>query len=191
MTPPGLTCVDCVADLYPDVARATTTGFKHVNCAEADETCRTCHAPLISAWMWRKLTEREQHAALSAGRRRKDSPGVCSKCAHVARKAKEHAERAAAKAARIEDLTFMAEHGESLVGAAARLDLTRSALEHFLNRNGLPDLLEALTANNPHDWNKLRTADGLPTTRTPQAMAKRNANRNEKRRADRRERTAA
>jgi hypothetical protein len=49
----------------------------------------------------------------------------------------------------IEDIEFMTRHGESLNGAATRLDRTPAALERALQRLGRHDLVSALRARNP------------------------------------------
>jgi hypothetical protein len=51
--------------------------------------------------------------------------------------------------ARIEDLVFMAENGETVHGAARRLDISRSALDRFLLMNRRRDIWTRLTANDP------------------------------------------
>lgn len=65
-------------------------------------------------------------------------------------------------AQRLEDVAFMAAHGESLSGAARRLGIGASALEAWLRRNGAPHLTDALRVNEPRDHN--RSADGSRVT---------------------------
>lgn len=148
-----LTCISCDHPLYPDLACITSTGWRHVRCPQVEEACDTCSLPMVTEWEWRKLTARERHAKLSNGHRRKSGPGTCSRCAHVAYKAKARAERERARSDRIEDLRWMADHGESLIGAASRLDITESALEHFLVRHECRDLLAVFISHNPRDHN--------------------------------------
>ena len=50
----------------------------------------------------------------------------------------------ATNTARLEDLAWMTEHGETLNGAATRLGLTRDGLQQWAKRNA-PDLLRVLT----------------------------------------------
>ena len=59
---------------------------------------------------------------------------------------------AARRAARLEDLTWMAETGESASGAAHRLGLNRDALEKWCANNAT-DLWRQLMANEPRDHN--------------------------------------
>lgn len=62
----------------------------------------------------------------------------------------------------IEDLEWMNHHGESLEGAAHRLNRTTAALERSLLRYGRPDLVNALRARNPlnpHRNDHLRRKD--------------------------------
>jgi hypothetical protein len=49
----------------------------------------------------------------------------------------------------IEDLEWMADTGESLQGAAARLQRTAAAIERSLLRNGRSDLVSRLRARDP------------------------------------------
>jgi hypothetical protein len=65
-----------------------------------------------------------------------------------------------ATTARLEDLHFMAEHGESLIGAAHRLGISERALEMWLKRQGAEALTADLRSRNPRDPNALanRTA---------------------------------
>ena len=51
---------------------------------------------------------------------------------------------------RIEDLEWMAVHGETLEGAAARLGLSAASLETWLTQAHRPDLLRALVRNGRH-----------------------------------------
>ena len=51
---------------------------------------------------------------------------------------------------RIEDLEWMAAHGETLEGAAARLGMRAASLETWLLRSHRPALVRALCANGRH-----------------------------------------
>ena len=51
---------------------------------------------------------------------------------------------------RIEDLEFMAVHGETLEGAAARLGMRAASLETWLLRSRRPALVRALVGNARH-----------------------------------------
>ncbi len=55
--------------------------------------------------------------------------------------------------ARAEDVRWLAQTGESAVGAAARLGIGMSTLEKFCYRHGLGDELRQLAARNPRDHN--------------------------------------
>lgn len=160
--PPGLTCCACKRALYPSVARMTTDGWHHIDCSAFD-VCATCDKPMIAASRWHKLTASERGRAVNDGYRRKDGPGICARCANARvkgdRAAARRAEQDKQRADRIEDLEWMAEHGESLIGAAARVGITESALEHFLVRNERRDVLEVLRRRNPRDDNR-QTAPG-------------------------------
>ena len=190
-----LTCIDCDQPLYPDTARITPTGWRHVRCSPVKETCSICAAALVSRYWWEKLPAEERATAIKNGIRRRANATTCSRCAHAATKGRSPAERRAevarVKAERLEDLTFMAETGESLRGAATRLDTTEGAIENFLLRANRKDLLHQLRRRNPHDHNKAR--DGLDITRAmPNPVEDRKqAKRNQKRKAERREQVAA
>lgn len=58
-----------------------------------------------------------------------------------------------ADAARLEDLMWMLETGESLIGAAKRLGLSERGLELWLTRRGAQDLTAKLRSRNPRDPN--------------------------------------
>lgn len=60
-----------------------------------------------------------------------------------------HAVHARRSAERLEDLTFMAETGESFVGAAARLGVDANTLERWLERRKLSDLANRLHSRDP------------------------------------------
>ena len=51
---------------------------------------------------------------------------------------------------RIEDLEFMAQHGETMEGAAARLGMRAASLETWLLRSRRPALVRALVGNARH-----------------------------------------
>lgn len=55
----------------------------------------------------------------------------------------------AKRAALVEDLTYMAEHGEGLSGAARRCGKSFDALRQYLHRNGHSDLLATLQRQEP------------------------------------------
>ncbi|WP_067428468.1 hypothetical protein [Nocardioides jensenii] len=57
------------------------------------------------------------------------------------------------RAERVEDLRWMAEHGEGLHGAARRIGMKWKSVEQLLRRANERDLLTTLIRNNPHDWN--------------------------------------
>lgn len=164
--PPGLTCGRCTQPLYPHLARATDDALIHTDACV--ETCHSCQATLVSRKRWDKQTPEERADAIAAGRRRKGRENTCSRCAKSTYREdgqrRDNAERA--RAERIEDLEWMAETGESLAGAAHRLGLTLSALEHFLSRAGRLDLRAVLVGRNPHDHN-------APQNRTAVVRAKR------------------
>lgn len=61
-------------------------------------------------------------------------------------------------AERIEDLRWMADGGECLVGAAARLGMSVGAVTVLLRRHNELELREVLSRRNPRDWNT--QADG-------------------------------
>ena len=50
---------------------------------------------------------------------------------------------------RIEDATFLADHGVGLTEAAARMGMIRGTLRDYLNRCGRNDLAQTLAANDP------------------------------------------
>lgn len=64
--------------------------------------------------------------------------------------AKANAATAARMKARREDLTFMAETGESLTGAAARLGMRRDALERWAEKQRMFTELNALRGRDLH-----------------------------------------
>lgn len=68
------------------------------------------------------------------------------------------------QSARLEDLAYMAETGESLTGAAHRLGITPSGLEVWARRRA-PDLLPVLRARDPHDPNQRPGVRAMQTRR--------------------------
>lgn len=89
-------------------------------------TCRDCPAPIGP----------------------KNESGLCARCYTRDYKAKHRrgSRRNRERAARLEDLTFMAECGETFEGAAKRLGITESALEKW-GRDHAPELLRRLRRN--------------------------------------------
>lgn len=193
MTPPGLTCCGCTHPLYPSLARLTSEGWLHVDCAAMD-TCQTCAAPMIAQGPWARFTPSQRGTAVNDGYRRKADVGICHRCYERDRKGEKgrlrKAEDARVRTERLEDLHWMAEHGECLEGAAARLGITVGAVEKFLTRFD-PELLRTLSLRNPRDWNRWTSGDNLPTARTRQQVEARNIKRSERRRAARRRESVA
>lgn len=58
-------------------------------------------------------------------------------------------EKEAARDARVEDVIFMAETGESLEGVARRLGINKKTLVQFLGREGLEKVQERFKINCP------------------------------------------
>ena len=56
--------------------------------------------------------------------------------------------------ARLADLRWLADTGESAEGAARRLDTTTAALEKWCRSHSHADLWSVLVARNPRDWNR-------------------------------------
>lgn len=107
-----------------------------------------------------------------------------ARCPRMTREER-HAEAARIRAERLEDLEFMLDTGECLMGAAIRLAMTEMAVETLLARAGRRDMLRALRARNPRDHNA--TPDGLNITRAMPnpRLDNKQARRNEARRAAR------
>lgn len=78
----------------------------------------------------------------------KNESGLCVRCYTRNYRAKHSRStiRAKMRSDRIEDLTFMADCGETLEGAAPRLGLTESGLEKW-GRDNCPELLARLRRN--------------------------------------------
>ena len=62
---------------------------------------------------------------------------------------------------RLEDLRFMAETGESLMGAAARLGITERGLDLWLARHDANALRADLRSRNPRDPNALANREAV------------------------------
>lgn len=130
-TPPGLTCARCRQRLYPAIARATDDGWVHTGICR-----RVC-----------QLTDcdRKHHAngyCAEHNRRWKAYGDPNVRVAKV-----NHDERA-------EDVRWMAETGECLSGAAARLGMTTDALEVWGRRHDRASLA-LLIAREPKDHNRI------------------------------------
>lgn len=67
---------------------------------------------------------------------------------------------------RAEDVAFMADTGEHLTGAAARLGITRDALEAWCKTHA-PDALAQLRANEPRNWNSNNGGGGCGAVAMP------------------------
>lgn len=61
------------------------------------------------------------------------------------------------RAERLEDVAWMAATGECMTGAARRLGLTHSALDHWTRRHA-PELREVLLAREPLGYSRERWA---------------------------------
>lgn len=118
-TPPGLTCASCERDLYPRLARRTDAGYVH-----APRCPRLCTVPDCG----------RTHLA----------HGHCA--THYRRIQRGGLQRPPLE---IEDVEWMADTGESLTGAAARLHITPNALTQRLRGNSRGDLLARLRARDP------------------------------------------
>lgn len=163
MTPPGLTCAACSHPLYPLTATITDDGYRHTRCP------RFCEIEGCDG----------QHRAR----------GWCD--LHYSRWAS-FGHPLTYKGFEVEDIEWMVECGVGLDEAAGRCNLLPGSLAKRLRDLGRHDLSDALIARNPRDWNRVRVGnDTLPTTRNPLDEVGRNARRNEKRKAERRERAAA
>lgn len=125
--PPGLTCADCQQPLAPHLAVRTLDGWEHAGRCP----CKVNDCP------------NPRHAG-----------GYCNP--HYGRM-KRHGNPLAGNRANIklhiEDIEWMAENGESLSGAAARLGVTVSALDRHLRRGGHTDIITTLLRHEPRDWN--------------------------------------
>lgn len=135
MTAPGLTCAHCRGDLYPHTAKRTGDGFAHVH--QCPKSC-----------------------SVEGCDRAYDSIGYCNTHRRRFRKYGDPlvAPKLVNRDARLEDVRWMAETGESFTGAAARLGLKRDALENWLRRHD-PETLARLIAREPKDHN--RSMDGF------------------------------
>lgn len=74
-------------------------------------------------------------------------------------RAKMEADRLARNAHRLEDVTFLAQTGENLDGAAKRLGLTGKTLEMWCRRNA-PDLRSVLISRQPIGLKSDRRLEG-------------------------------
>lgn len=73
--------------------------------------------------------------------------GLCNTCYHGGKRISDaHLQL---RASRLEDLTWMADTGESAVGAAARLGITRDALEKWCHNNDHDELYARLHRRDP------------------------------------------
>ena len=130
------------------------------------ETCEGCGCGVIPESRWRRMTPQARAIALDYGVRAKASAGHCKACHQRTKRADgpspKRADIDAARIAnRIEDLTWMADGGESLAGAAIRLGLTHRQLDRWLGEHDR-DLRTRLRARDPRDHNI--TADGSGVT---------------------------
>lgn len=73
--------------------------------------------------------------------------------------------------ARVEDLQWMAETGESLTGACTRLRLTREALEKWCRGNGCLEVYHRLAAREHVDIDRVRKHDNRIYTRARSTAA--------------------
>lgn len=127
---PGLTCARCRADLYPHVATTTEAGFQHAHrCGRA---CGVEGCP-------------DQHHA----------NGYCMTHNRRWRKYGDplHDIHTADADARLEDLRWMAETGEGLTVASARVGEKVKTVEAFLRRYDR-ECLALLIAQEPRDHNR-------------------------------------
>lgn len=122
MTEPHATCATCNGPLYPFLARRSDEGWVHVRCP-----CVICRSPF-------------------EGRGSTCSP----RCRRRLAAKSQEARRVAAERARIEDLAWMAETGESLTGAARRIGLSRESLERWMRQRDLRDVLAQLQSREPY-----------------------------------------
>ena len=123
---PGLTCATCEARLYPHEARRTPDGFVHLDRA----ACAGCKVDGCQG--------------------KKSARGYCRPHYHRWLRHGDPLGGRITIAETLEDIEFMADTGESLVGAAARLGLKRATLGTFLGRNGRHDLTRRLAARDSH-----------------------------------------
>lgn len=160
MTPPGLTCPRCQSALYPHLATTTDDGFAHIHRCQrvcVIEGCgRKHHANGYCSAHNHRLMKYGDPTFVSDHRPRVD-----------------HVERA-------EDVRWMADTGECLSGAAARLGITPAALEVWGRRHDRESLAR-LIAREPKDHNRVPsgvsiaelTGDGERRARQPYRMKRR------------------
>lgn len=136
-----MTCAICEQGLAPEEARATDYGWMHAETTDCPRFCTIvgCSRP-TTARGWCQAHWRHW--------RRTGSP--------------EGAKPRVDAADRLEDVQWMAETGECLDGAAARLGLAPDTLELFLRRHDRGDLCTLLRSRNPRDHNSV--ADGSAVT---------------------------
>lgn len=110
-----------------------------LRCADCARPFRGPHAPTDYA-----------HATLDGFVHTHGCTPVTKGEASVFRSMTYRASRLVERLDRIEDLEWMAAHGETLEGAAARLGMRAASLETWLTRAHRPDLLRALVRNARH-----------------------------------------
>lgn len=162
----------------------------------AIETCADCHAGLIMRAAWDALSPKAREQARSEGFRDKARHQLCRRCAQRRYAANESGETQAGRrdrmrAERLEDIEFMCEHGENLAGAAQRIGMTEPAVEQFLQRADRRDLLTQLRWRNPRDHNAQRDGMDITVAMPSAAYSRKQANQNERRKAQRRQNAAA
>lgn len=105
-------------------------------------TCATCHGPLYPEQA-RRTDDGWKHT--------QEARGTCLNQRRV-REGRE------SRAARAEDLEWMAETGETFSGAAKRLGISNSALDRWLRHNDRMDLHGTLLSRDPGACNGGRRA---------------------------------
>lgn len=115
---PGLTCATCERALAPLLARPTDVGYIHVACPPAACTLEGCEDQRFSRGWCKSHWKR--------WRRHGDPLGGFSRELHL------------------EDVEWMAYHGETLEGAAARTGRTAGALKARLYAEKRHDLIHLL-----------------------------------------------
>lgn len=122
MTPPGLTCADCERRFRPpQLARPTDEGYVHVVCPGQ------CAVEGCSSKVRSTYCSKHYKRFLKYG----DPLGGFDATVHI------------------EDVEWMAAHGETIEGAAARVGRTVSTLVSALYRAGRQDLTEKLRSHAP------------------------------------------
>lgn len=120
--------------------------------------CKHCGDGLIPASRWRKMPAAAKQEARRNNMARKGREDACHRCDRrsgtaITRSA-HNALTAEATQARLEDIAFMADCGESLSGAASRLGIGVSGLEAWLKAHDAKHLTDALRVNEPRDHNR-------------------------------------